>query len=404
MAVKGQAKKARQRQSKAATDKTAVDALNRLKEADALLKAGDADGALAVGTALSEAFPDFPLVYNLLARIHGKRGDSAAVMACFEKVAALDPQDPVALERLAEAQLKARLWDKARETIGALLALEPRDRSLIALRRPLTIVERDNDDPFLSITLEPETLWEIGRQLLARPLELLGLPTVRKRLGRQRRLAMMATRGMTLLEETNNIIHNAVVHNVDKIEIASDDGARPNLLIHPLTAIDYVNVNAARMKVLTIGPRSETEIFCLMAAGFQLDNIEAVDLISFSPLIKSGDMHALPFADESFDIVIAGWVMAYSKNNPQAAAEILRVAKPNAYIAVGCAYTPRRRGQRAEDHVGKNIVGTRFSDVADILQHFTPHIKHVYFSGEVERDRRIGSAAVTTVFQVKADY
>jgi tetratricopeptide (TPR) repeat protein len=388
----------------AAVSKTAIEVLGQIRTADKHLKDGRIEDALALGKAIVASHPELAHGHNLLARIHAKAGDSAAALACLEKAAELDPQDNLALERLANAQIKARKWDEARTTIGRIIGLGASDRSLMWLRQKLVLLDRRKDDPFLSLAVDPETVWETGQYLARRPLELLKLPGFRSRLGRQRRNEMVKARGVKLLEETDNIIHNAVVHNFDYIDSSTDDGARPNLLINPLSAIDYINANAANMKVLTIGPRSETEIFCLMAAGFQLDNIQGVDLISFSPLIQSGDMHALPFPDQSFDIVIAGWVLAYSKNNKQAAGEILRVAKPNAYIAVGCAYTPPERGRREEDHAGKNIVGTRFSDVQDILQHFEPHIKQVYFRGEVERDRRKGTAAVTTVFQVKADY
>jgi ubiquinone/menaquinone biosynthesis C-methylase UbiE len=52
----------------------------------------------------------------------------------------------------------------------------------------------------------------------------------------------------------------------------------------------------------------------------------AVDLISYSPWITPGDMHKLPFDDNTFDIIVLGWVLGYSSTPGQVANEVLRVA------------------------------------------------------------------------------
>ena len=49
-----------------------------------------------------------------------------------------------------------------------------------------------------------------------------------------------------------------------------------------------------------------------MSYGISRKNISAIDLISYSPWIDLGDMHNLPYKDNSFDIIICGWVIAYS--------------------------------------------------------------------------------------------
>jgi ubiquinone/menaquinone biosynthesis C-methylase UbiE len=152
------------------------------------------------------------------------------------------------------------------------------------------------------------------------------------------------------------------------------------------------------MRILTIGSRSESELFCLYAAGFEPKNIEAVDLISYTPLIRSGDAHKLAFPDGSFDIIIAGWVLAYSRTPWIMAEEIMRVAAPHAYVAAGCAYTPPGRG--AGSTAGINITGSRFSSIEDITKLFQKRLSRVLFQSPIERERVTGSAALATVMQM----
>ena len=52
----------------------------------------------------------------------------------------------------------------------------------------------------------------------------------------------------------------------------------------------------------------------IRSLGFKWKNIEAIDLHSYSNLVKLGDMHQLEFADNSFDFIISGWTLRYSNN------------------------------------------------------------------------------------------
>ena len=78
-------------------------------------------------------------------------------------------------------------------------------------------------------------------------------------------------------------------------------------LIRPLSIIDPIYENVATAKLLSVGPRNENEIFHLCAYGFDIMNIEAIDLVSNSPLVRIMDMHELQYADAAFDVVISGW-------------------------------------------------------------------------------------------------
>lgn len=94
------------------------------------------------------------------------------------------------------------------------------------------------------------------------------------------------------------------------------------------------SVRSRDQKILIIGPRYESEIYGLYGLGFKRSNILAIDSISYSKKIIVGDMHNTTFPDNSFDLVIAGWVLAYSKNHQKAMNEIFRIIKNNGLVII----------------------------------------------------------------------
>jgi hypothetical protein len=132
---------------------------------------------------------------------------------------------------------------------------------------------------------------------------------------------------------------NTIEHNMRGVGELS--APRSHILIRPVCSVGWVARHSLDLKVLSIGPRVEGEIYNIIGHGFRKKNITAVDLFSYSPLIGVGDMHNMQFEDSSFDIVICGWVLGYSNDRTTAAREILRVAKPGGLISIGNAYTAR---------------------------------------------------------------
>lgn len=112
------------------------------------------------------------------------------------------------------------------------------------------------------------------------------------------------------------------------------DGSKTKWLLQAIN-FKYNKSNFKNLKILSIGPRSEGEIFLLFSNGFELKNISAVDLFSYSPLISLGDMHNLKFDDNSFDIVLMGWCLAYSNNKKDALSEANRVLKKGGSLIIG---------------------------------------------------------------------
>ena len=187
----------------------------------------------------------------------------------------------------------------------------------------------------------------------------------------------------------------AIPHNLDQLKqmIALD---RPLHLIMPLRSIALVMERVKKLKVLTIGPRTEAEIYALIACGFDPVNITGLDLISYSPFVDVGDMHAMPYPDNSFDVLVLGWVLAYSTNHEQAAREALRVTKPGGFFAIGCEYVPPNEegGYNTKDKM-------LFNHTDDILGLFGDEIEAVFFRHDIHPDRKGREGAVMTIFQRK---
>ena len=84
-----------------------------------------------------------------------------------------------------------------------------------------------------------------------------------------------------------------------------------------------------KTSILYIGARTEAEILYMGKFGFSPKNIQGLDLHTYSPLIRLGDMHDIPFKDNNFDICILTHCIAYSEEPEIAIKEGLRILKPN---------------------------------------------------------------------------
>ena len=195
------------------------------------------------------------------------------------------------------------------------------------------------------------------------------------------------------------IIENAIEHNYKGL-IGKVSLMRPLILAMALRSISWVTNRIKNLRVLTVGPRTEAEIFMLAACGFDPSNIRGLDLISYSGFIDVGDMHNMPYEDNSFDVVILGWVLAYSDDPALAAKEVIRVAAPDAIVAVGCEYTPYTEEELKEQ--GSLVAhGGKYNSVDDILNLFGEDVARVYFQDDVHPDEREQRGSVKTIFQLK---
>jgi SAM-dependent methyltransferase len=173
---------------------------------------------------------------------------------------------------------------------------------------------------------------------------------------------------------------------------------RPMKLIGPILGIDHIGPAS---KILSVGPRYETEILYLLGYGFRSRDIHAVDIFSYSPWIQTGNMHSLPYSDDEFDVAILGWIIPYSERPSDAAQETLRVMKPGGVVAVGVAAYSQKfldSMEESEDFIGEKG-DQRLQTTAQIMDLFKGHVDQVYFRHDVPDASKSGSAIV--IFSVK---
>ncbi len=244
--------------------------------------------------------------------------------------------------------------------------------------------------------IDQATFLDIVKLLRQRPHLLLRIPEVTALVTRRRARRLMAD-GFRQVESAGPAIGaDAIAHNARQVLAAPATG-RPWRLIDPLASLDAVRRRIGDLAVLSIGPRSEEEPLALLAAGFAPANIAAVDLISYSPWVRLGDMHALPFEDGSFDVVIAGWVLSYSRDPIRAAREMARVLRPGGHVAIGCQYRPESPRAYAAACGSDNLL---FKSVDDITGLFAGHEFEIVLRGEVapgDRDQ-VGDLTVILRF------
>ena len=147
---------------------------------------------------------------------------------------------------------------------------------------------------------------------------------------------------------------------------------RTAVLLRPFSVIEGLGPDS---RILVVGPRSEDDLLHLAGYGFR--NVRGVDLISYSPHVDLGDMHALAYPDDSFDAVLYGWVLVYSDAPQRAALEALRVVKDGGLIGIGAEHYPDVGS--APGGPGYAIGGRRINTARDHLELFAPHVKHVFF-------------------------
>jgi hypothetical protein len=196
--------------------------------------------------------------------------------------------------------------------------------------------------------------------------------------------------------ETGGISENTISHNLKGIR--DHAATRPLALIKPLSVIESLSKEA---KILTVGPRSEGELFGLVGHGFLPKNIRGLDLIAFSPWVDLGNMHNMPYEDNSFDVVILGWVIAYSETPKVAAKEVVRVLKNGGIVAIGVEHG----GEEAElqkKEIGYVPGSGRFTNhVDDFLVYFEGHVDQVYFSHSILPERMHLKGSVLSIFSIK---
>jgi SAM-dependent methyltransferase len=122
--------------------------------------------------------------------------------------------------------------------------------------------------------------------------------------------------------------------------------------------------------VLCVGCRNGLELDRFRADGFE--DVVGIDLFSQRPDILVMDMHVMSFPDASYDVVYASHALEHSYDVDRVAAEIVRVARDGAVIAVE---VPVRVQASAADRIV-------FSGLDEVRRVFEPHIAAEFLAEE----------------------
>jgi SAM-dependent methyltransferase len=174
---------------------------------------------------------------------------------------------------------------------------------------------------------------------------------------------------------------------------------RSLFLIRPLSVIESLGVDS---DLLVVGPRTEGEILALVGHGFERSHIRALDLISYSPWVELGDLHEMPFPDDSFDAIVLGWVLAYSDDRSRAAAEILRVVRPGGVVAIGVEWNARTDEEIVAEAGYLPGSATRIGSSGEILALFEPWVDQVILAQDAPRGGDQEVAALLAIFTVRS--
>jgi len=200
------------------------------------------------------------------------------------------------------------------------------------------------------------------------------------------------------------------VRSYDDPQGADDKGLKHNLaailhgkpsdrilkLIMPLSVIDRMTTES---KVLAIGCRYETDLLYLAAYGFHPKNIRGLDLLSYSPWVDLGNMHAMPYADSSWDAAVMGWVLTYSTEPTRAAKEVVRVVKRGGLVAIGITVVSENQLDELK-HENRLIASTaQILNVDDVLALFGEYVENIYFRHDRTDLTRQGHCLV--IFSIK---
>ena len=184
---------------------------------------------------------------------------------------------------------------------------------------------------------------------------------------------------------------DSLEYNFEKIKKSILIHDRMLNLIRPTLSIESVLREKQFQKILSIGPRSESELLLLAAHGFLWRNISALDLFSYTPKITLGVMHKIPFNDNTFDIIFSGWVLGYSDNFKLAMQEKVRVLKNNGIIAFG-------HGYKLEGQKEKRIP----NEIDEIIKPIKKNVQTIFFKHDINNQmRKKGERMVISVLSIK---
>ena len=291
----------------------------------------------------------------------------------------------------------------------------PKDFAEVAERKPGTLTDfavEANIEPAVlrdfvanassGLVLTPDEIDAVRDQIVAllksQPNQLARIEVIRRVLSISRFLRLSSdVRSLESDKNSEGVRLGTLKYN--RNELASFHMVeRPGRLLLPLFAIDRIYLNRANLKVLLVGPRTEMELIQYISYGFSPENISCLDLFSYSPFVDVGDMHNMPYDDNTFDIVVVSWVLGYSKECRLAASEFVRVGRPGALVGLAVDWTSKIRYSCPEGPVELSVESTQ-----QILDLFGHNVGRVILRNEPDPDFPLSPirepSAVITIFE-----
>ena len=106
-------------------------------------------------------------------------------------------------------------------------------------------------------------------------------------------------------------------------------------LFRLMMILSEILVDPGKVRILTMGPRNELELYMLVLNGFKWSLIDAVDLVASTNKITPADFSvSLPFNDNEFDVVFASHALSKSYDRETTCQEIKRVMRPGGLFAI----------------------------------------------------------------------
>ena len=191
-------------------------------------------------------------------------------------------------------------------------------------------------------------------------------------------------------ETDEGVFRETVDHNIQGIKnsiLHLASLSRSEMVLRPVMCLDHIYSYQRQsvfpeLSMLLIGSRTEFEVLSALAYGVLPSQLKAIDLISYSPWITPGDMHQLPYPDNSFDVIVMGWVLNYSNTPVKVANEVIRVAKSGAVVSIGNDCNTREHNQASTFGYQEKP-----QSMNSLLHCFGDAVGNVYFSQEPNYSR-----------------
>lgn len=199
---------------------------------------------------------------------------------------------------------------------------------------------------------------------------------------------------------SSSINHKTVEYNLTAFDSDSAFGCgqRMGLLIYPVVAYNTSNnVDKSKLKVLIVGCRTEDDIFWMKSYGFS--QTMGFDLFSYSKYVLLGDIHKTEFPNQSFDIILLGWILPYTKDPAKVLKECRRILKLGGLLGIGIDHTPTESVDRiiyAKSMLGEipNSINTS-TDIISLLDSTGKHKVLFEYNHYNEKDNDLGTAVVS---------